>query len=824
MEKEEKSRKRRKSQYKKKTFPIVVFLSITAITITGIFIYDRVSIGVNRGNIGFCMQDEKLLVSWQSVSDRNIYRLSRYDEASGEYILCGEYAGGRAELTDVVPGQELTLKMQGVRTINVFGQDREIAGTPRILTVVPEKLDCPILTKTADLENRSMKITWDTEPDNRYEVFLMNEEGTLELYAETENGEITFSMENRTELSGRERVLCIAVRTIRRMDDHMLYGATSDLTEINRADLMDGEVHLKYTDNGKRHYTLSWQESKGDWYELQEWSFCDKKWIGRQVYRWSDTLSYDTGKLPSCTKMRFRVITYNDTEMRDREEFAAEPSEVTFRTQLSPVYCTVWPLTALHISEDISGENVIGQVPAGKALCVLEETEGRFLVWYEDKYGYIDSGYCLIDLTEYLGNLCEYNITNSYSSVFRVHEYDIPEVTDRVIKGYENIHMENGQMLVPYLYPCAQKLYQAALHAEGDGYFLRIYDAFRPNEATRYLYDMTEVILDKPVPEKDEEDEEITGDEENAEDEEAEDTENVKNVVTVSPQEETNEAVKESNGLPEELTGEPNALLGLLMEELPEELPEELMERVTLFLEELESGSLEMLRGLSEEALPAFYILPQELLTDGSLMRSEILDKNTAAVAALLLPEELTMIQSLSPEDILVLKGMSWEELAALKSYADSMLTYRGVMTDNRFRLGSFLAQSVSTHNRGIALDLTLVKAASEEELEMQSDMHDLSWYSILTLNNENADLLSFYMKGAGYNGLSSEWWHFQDDETRNQLHLGYMENGISPEGWKRDELGWKYRLADGSCYCADTVMIDKKDRTFNEDGYLVEE
>lgn len=770
MKKRGKGLKHRKFQCEKIIFPIIALFILAVVIIAGIFIYVRVGIGVNKGNIGYCMQDEKLLVSWQSVSDKNKYRFSRYDEGSGEYIFCGEYADGRAELTGVVSGQKLILKMQGIRTIDVFGYHWEILGKPRIMTVVPEELDCPVLTKTADLEKKSMKIIWDTKPDNRYEVYLMNEEGVLELYTESEEGEIIFRMEDYTQLSGREQEISVAVRTIHQEGDYMLYSSMSDLAVISRVDLMEEEVHLEYKDNGDQQYILSWQESKGDWYELQEWSFCEKKWISRQVYQWSDSLSYDTGRLPSCTKMRFRVITYNDTKMRDRQEFETEPCEVTFRTELSPLYCTVWPLIMLDISEDISGNNVTGQVPAGQALCVLEETEGHFLIRYEDKYGYIDSCYCLIDLTEYLGNLCKYNITNSYSSVFRVHGYDIPEVTDGVINGYENIHMENGEMLVPYLYPCAQKLYKAALHAEEDGYFLCIYDAFRPNEATRYLYDTVEVILDQPVPEIDSEDSE--------------------SMEAESEQEESDEQ----------------------------------MEKIRAFLEELEPDSIEILRELPEEVLVAFYVLPQEQLVDMSLLMSDTLDENTATVVSLLTPEDLIMIQSLGTEDILLLKEMPWEELEALKLYVDKVLTYRGVMTDNRFSLGSFLAQAVSTHNRGIALDLTLASAASEEELKMQSDMHDLSWYSIQAQNNKDADLLASYMKEAGYHGISSEWWHFQDDETRNQLNLGYLETGVSPEGWKKDELGWKYRLADGSYYYAGTVMIDKKERTFNEDGYLIEE
>lgn len=800
----------KKNKRKKIFFPMIVLFILTVLIIAGALLYVRVSIGINRGNIGYCLQDEKLLISWQTVSDKNRYRFSRYEEASGEYIFCGEYAGGRAELTGITPGQELRLKMQGVRTLHIFGYDREILGKPRILTVVPQKIDCPVAAKMADLEKKCVKITWDTKPDDRYEIYRTNGAGGLELYAESEEGEIVFSMDDHAELAGREQEISIAVRTVRRMDDYMLYSVISDPIAISRVDLMAGEVNLSYEENGELQYILNWQESKGDWYELQEWSFEDQEWIGRQVYKWSDSLSYDTGRLPSGTKVRFRVIMYDDTGQRDREAFTAEPSEVTFRTSISPVYCTIWPLTALDISEDPVGENVTGQVPAGTTLCVLEEAEGRFLVRYEEQYGYIDSQYCLIDLAEYLGNLCQYNITNSYSSIFRVHGYDIPEVTDNVIAGYENIHMEEGRMLVPYLYPCAQRLYQAALRAEEDGYVLCIYDAFRPNEATRYLYDATEVILDQPVPDMEDEDGEDTAGEETVGDK----------IDAVA--EKTLEDKREVQEGP--VTDKAEDQL---------EVSDELMEKIMLLLEELAPESIGSIRALSEEGLTIFYVFPEESLaaigsampgnpnTDGIAVDGAAVD--TASAVSLLTPEDLLLIQGMAAEDIPVLKEMPWEEVLVLKWYLDNTMTYRGVMTDNRFRLGSFLAQAVSTHNRGIALDLTLVRADSEEELLMQSQMHDLSWYSIPAQNNDNADLLASYMEGAGYHGISSEWWHFQDDETRNRLQLGYMEKGVSPEGWKKDALGWKYRLADGSYYYAVTVMIDNKECTFNEGGYLVE-
>lgn len=790
MEKKTKQKKGR-ARRRRKIFLLVILFLIAAEAAVGALIYNGISIGISGGNIGYCLQGDELQISWLSRGRGTVYRLSRYDENAKDYVSCGEYIGSGAELTGVEPGKELKLKIWGVRTISLFGHDMEISGKTRMVTVVPEELDCPVLAKNADIEKKNVTITWDAEADNRYQVFLMNGEGGLDLYSEVEGGEIAFTEENRAELSGREQVLGVAVRALRRTDDYTLYGSLSNMALIERADLMEG-MHLTCQKSGENRYTLSWQESKGDWYELQEWSYTDKKWISRQRCQWSDSLSYETGRLPSCTKMRFRVITYNSEEQRDKEIFAAEPAEVTFRTELSPVYCTIWPLKALDMTEDAAGGNVMGQVPAGKALCVLEEKEGRFLVRHEDEYGYIDSRYCMIDLSEYLGNLCKYDITNSYSSIFKVHGYDIPEITGTVIKGYENIHTADGNTLVPYLYPCAQKLREAALQAEKDGYYLCIYDAFRPNEATRYLYDSVEMVLDEEVQEEDEETEE--GEEtEESEAEESEETEETK---------ETEEA--------EDVSGN-------------DILTDEQMERINLILEMIDPGTVQIIKGFNQEALIAFYILPQEILMDGVYMSPEVSEGEYADVISALTPEDVVMLRSLPMKDIPVLKGLAWEDIEALKTYMGNVLTYRQVMTDNRFRLGSFLAQTVSTHNRGIALDLTLNDAATGEDLEMQSDMHDLSWYSILAQNNENADLLASYMKGAGYNGLSSEWWHFQDDETRNALGLGYLEKGVSPEGWKKDDLGWKYRLADGSCYYACTVMIEEKERTFDENGYLVE-
>ena len=76
-------------------------------------------------------------------------------------------------------------------------------------------------------------------------------------------------------------------------------------------------------------------------------------------------------------------------------------------------------------------------------------------------------------------------------------------------------------------------------------------------------------------------------------------------------------------------------------------------------------------------------------------------------------------------------------------------------------------------------------------------------------------------MTGVGMKGLSSEWWHFQDDETRAAIGLNAsLYGGVSAEGWTQDDAGWRYRGADGS-YVRDAVRtVDGRTYIFDKDGY----
>ena len=95
-----------------------------------------------------------------------------------------------------------------------------------------------------------------------------------------------------------------------------------------------------------------------------------------------------------------------------------------------------------------------------------------------------------------------------------------------------------------------------------------------------------------------------------------------------------------------------------------------------------------------------------------------------------------------------------------------------------------FLAQNVSKHNTGSAIDVSLANKYTGEELEMPTAMHELSTKAIkyyrpgvpkIPANyskemNENAALLDNYCTSAGLTTIPGEWWHFQDTNAHNKI------------------------------------------------------
>ena len=559
----------------------------------------------------------------------------------------------------------ITVKPDAVwRLFGAFGSERLREGEGFTADILISELAQPVVEWSVDDESGTL--TARPEP-------LVGRSCELRLVGETEqvmstsgsSGELTLSFGDGGHAIPEYGEDCIfTVRPVVSGEGYRLIGPGSETFALEREMLLPDTSTLSCEALGGNEYRLSWTEAKGDFY-LVQLRLDSGEWQTISSVVCTDELVFDTGVLASCRDYAFRVVGVD--EGAEEGEYVSESGELTERTELSPLYCTIWPLAelALHESADAESDK-LATVPAAGTLCVLAEENGFFRVRYNGQYGYVDSNYCMINLPEYLGDLLSFDITNSYSSLYAVHGYEIPEVTGTVITGYEKVCLAEGVYLAPYLYPCCEKLCAAANAALEQGYRLKIYDSYRPNKATRDIYDRAELVAYQPVPELD-----IYG-------------------------------------------------------EVPEELPE---------------------------------------LAEGEV------------------------------------------------------LTYVRLWTEGSYGLPNFLAKGGSMHNMGIALDLTL-EDLSGEELEMQSDMHDLSIYSIVSRDNENALLLDSIMKGAGFGGLSSEWWHFQDNETRQALSLNiYMYEGVSIEGWAADSTGWRYRLADGS-HITGSAEIDGVSWNFDEDGY----
>ena len=621
--------------------------------------------------LGLSTSDGEVLhAEWPAAERADSYLVELFEPGAEDPLLSLECASAECDISGAPAGSTVELRVTPLKHFRILAREFSRRGSGAISVTVPlTDLTVEGLEYVIDEEARRLTVSFGaTEREGlSYELRQLRPDGPEVTVAGTAGGafELSFGDEGADlpmpEYGSPDSFV---VRSVLTGEGYTLTGAPSAPVTVEREDLLGRTLVLERESLSANVYRFTWNETKGDGYEFQLLS--GDRWETLAVVPRDGQREYITPTLESCADYSFRVVTTGGG-LEEGAEYAAEPAGLSFFSEASPLYCTIWPMRDLELYSEAEGGEVIGTARAAAAYCVLGEEGGHFRVCVDGVYGYIDSNYCLINLAEYVNELCSYDITNSYASKYMVHGYEIPEVTDTVVTGYEHVRLADGQFLVPYLYPCCEKLISAAASARADGYRLKIYDSYRPNAATRSIYDITEAILDEPLPETD------------------------------------------------------------FYGEVPEDLPE---------------------------------------------------------------------------------------------TAGDEVLTYRRLVTEGNYTLANFLARTGSTHNMGIALDLTL-ETAGGGELEMQTDMHDLSWYSVIYKNNSNAQLLDSYMKAAGYGGLTSEWWHFQDNETRDALALDiYLYYGLSAEGWTADDTGWRYRRADGSCISGASTQIGGTEYTFDADGY----
>ncbi|MCD8015447.1 MAG: SH3 domain-containing protein [Lachnospiraceae bacterium] len=158
---------------------------------------------------------------------------------------------------------------------------------------------------------------------------------------------------------------------------------------------------------------------------------------------------------------------------------------------------TGWIAASVELKERaISSSDTIQTLSAGTAFCIKEEDGGWWRIELADgTTGYVQYDYCMINLPDILPTI-EYDITNSYFSIYKSWGHEIDGVTGA--KLYDagtldtdgkvwNERLERYEYLVPVMYSAAKKIAIAQYNAytvTGGAYTLKIYDSYRPHSVT----------------------------------------------------------------------------------------------------------------------------------------------------------------------------------------------------------------------------------------------------------------------------------------------------------------------------------------------------
>jgi len=606
------------------------------------------------------LTDGSVQLTWPENDNATGYKV-QVMETDGTEIFSDNVTENTVLLPQLPSDREVNVRVTGIRDHG--GVHREIR-KGLIVAVIQPPPRIRDLNRSIDDQFDTVDVSFDMSEGDVCHVYLSVDDAEPVLVEDVRDGalQLRFGVDDVFPLPEYGQQYHITFRLERSEDNGLYADYVTEGFILTREDFLGRTIQVAHTYQGNNVYTFTWSEAKGQYYDLRLSEDGGKNWMTMAYIPTDGQRSYTTPCLKAFTDYQMQVVTVGG-QTQPGGEVAAESEIFEIHTDEKFLYSTIWPIMDRKVYANPNGTEELGRIPAGSAWCVLGQ-EGQYLkIRYNGRDAYVDGEYCMIDLAEYLGNLCEYDITNSYSSIYLVHEYGIRDVSGTVISGYENVCIKEDEYLVPLLFPTAQKLMEAGLEARARGYRLKIYDSFRPQQATDSIYWKTYSILGQMIPDR---------------------TYSGKNV-----------------------------------------------------------GPL-------------------------------------------------------------------------------PVMSYKRLMTNNgAFEFNNFLAPGTSRHNFGVALDLTLVDEKGEE-LSMQTSMHDLSWYSARALNNDNAKLLYEIMTDAGFWSISSEWWHYQDNEIYNKHLYRPLKTGVSWQCWVADRNGWRYRLNDGSFYANRTETIDGQDYTFDENGYLV--
>ena len=126
----------------------------------------------------------------------------------------------------------------------------------------------------------------------------------------------------------------------------------------------------------------------------------------------------------------------------------------------------------------------------GVPFTILSVTGDYWYISYKGTLGYVLNKYCMINLPDYIPSM-SYDITNSYSSIYKSSGYNIPNVTGSALYGFKksyNKRLGRNEFIAPIMYPTAKQVLSAQKTALANGYSLKLYDSYRPKSVSTKMY------------------------------------------------------------------------------------------------------------------------------------------------------------------------------------------------------------------------------------------------------------------------------------------------------------------------------------------------
>lgn len=509
-----KRRKRRLKRAVRTAFKIL--LSVAAVILLSVLISEvliRVEMPEETALEMYYETDGTATLSWPAVARAGHYTVEVFsgdDTASARRTIFSDtVTDPSCSLpANVIRENVITIQLNTERNMKLFGRQTSWKGR-RPLHVVcrPQEPVTDDLHVLFDSDTKTMSVYWGGYQGDGYRLYLTRADGTREIAAEeTQTDElraiIAFGETGRFPVPARGETLSFSVRAMRVAEQIVCFGKEQAVAGVVRDDLLAKRITVTSEAAGKNRFQLSWNESAGEGYAVQMKQKRTDEWITLAEIGETEERIFETPYLPPGSTHLLRVIPLGGKIMADAA-FAAEPGETEVVTEIAPLYATIWPMKELTVYRDGTKNEKAGSVPAGGALCVLGEAAGMFRIMTNDgTEGYIDSTACMINLPEYVGENCLYDITNSYACIYRVQGYAMPGLTGTAIPGDEHEVLADGTFVVPLLYPVAKDFLNIMDAAKQDGYIFKIYSAFRPLVATNYLYNTTAGFLNKQLPEK----------------------------------------------------------------------------------------------------------------------------------------------------------------------------------------------------------------------------------------------------------------------------------------------------------------------------------